>query len=334
MKLFILIFFSTISLSAQKLVLLNQVQDSISFRGISVVDENIFWLAGSKGVIGKTTNGGQTFAWYYLPNYQQNEFRDIEATSEKAAWVMAITQAAEIIVTSDGGETFQTAYTDTREKAFLDALDCNAQHCVAIGDAVDKKQFYLLENKDNIWQLNTHSGLEMREGEAFFAASGSNIKALGEQDFIVVSGGKTARLLYRYKGKTKAQKLPLVQGKETTGANGFDYLAEQQKGIVVGGDFNEPKLSEGNMVLFRWNEKRRRFDFALPQQNAEGYKSGVAFLNENIVVACGTSGIDYSTDGGQHWTHFSDDAFHAIAPLDAHSLVLVGPKGKVAKLVF
>ena len=117
------------SLSAQKLVLLNQVQDSISFRGISVVDEKHFlagWLQRrDRQNYERRTN---ICLVLLLPNYrQQNEFRDI-GSYRKSGLVMAITQAAEIIVTWWRRNVSNRIYRHAR-KAFLDAPDCNAQHC-------------------------------------------------------------------------------------------------------------------------------------------------------------------------------------------------------------
>jgi hypothetical protein len=35
-----------------------------SLRGLSVVNDNVVWVSGSNGTVGKTTNGGKNWKWY------------------------------------------------------------------------------------------------------------------------------------------------------------------------------------------------------------------------------------------------------------------------------
>ncbi len=200
MKFFCIAYLFSLIAYSQQLTLLNQEQKNISFRGLSVVNENIFWVAGSKGMIGKTTNGGKSFQWMPQKKYSQNEFRDIEAFEAQSAYVMAITRPASILKTTNGGRRFKTVYKDTHEKAFLDAMSCtNFSQCIAIGDAVHAHELYVLFTKNSKWKLWQNS-FKTQEGEAFFAASGTNIQLFENENFIAVSGGQTSRIMYRYKG--------------------------------------------------------------------------------------------------------------------------------------
>ena len=55
---------------------------------------------------------------------------------------------------------------------------------------------------------------------------------------------------------------------------------------------------------------------------------------ENELVACGTSGVDYSTDGGETWTLVSKDGYHVCQKAkDGKVVYLAGNNGRVAKLV-
>jgi photosystem II stability/assembly factor-like uncharacterized protein len=43
-----------------------------------------------------------------------------------------------------------------------------------------------------------------------------------------------------------------------------------------------------------------------------GYRSSVKFIDNNLVVACGTSGVDLTKDGGKNWTLISNQSFHVV----------------------
>ena len=80
-KLIVLLFFSLVFLGkSQTLTLINQEKNEVSFRGISIVNENIYWVSGSLGTIGKTVNGGKTFSWFYPKGFNINESKHIHAT--------------------------------------------------------------------------------------------------------------------------------------------------------------------------------------------------------------------------------------------------------------
>ena len=68
---------------AQQLTLLDTSQTAASFRGIAVVSNSVFWVSGSRGTVGRSTDGGKTLQWVNPKGYEQRDFRDVEAlTSE------------------------------------------------------------------------------------------------------------------------------------------------------------------------------------------------------------------------------------------------------------
>jgi hypothetical protein len=60
-----------------------------SFRGLSVVDDNIIWVSGSRGTIAKSLDGGKTFEYSQLKGYEKSDFRDVEAFDAKHAIIMS-----------------------------------------------------------------------------------------------------------------------------------------------------------------------------------------------------------------------------------------------------
>src|SRR5580658_8625001 len=65
---------------------------STSLRGLSVVTDEIVWVSGSKGTVGKSLDGGKTWTWFTVPGYEKRDFRDIEAFDSKTAIIIAIAE--------------------------------------------------------------------------------------------------------------------------------------------------------------------------------------------------------------------------------------------------
>ena len=86
---FIFLLLFTIQLKAQQTILVidsihfkygTEINlSNISFRGLSVVDDKVIWVSGSKGTIAKSNDGGNTFTFMQLKGYEKSDFRDIES---------------------------------------------------------------------------------------------------------------------------------------------------------------------------------------------------------------------------------------------------------------
>jgi len=76
---------------AQKITLLTS-STKTSIRGLSVVSDKIIWASGSNGTVGKSVDGGKTWQWIIVKNFEKNDFRDIEAFDAKTAIVIAIAE--------------------------------------------------------------------------------------------------------------------------------------------------------------------------------------------------------------------------------------------------
>ena len=131
----------SISGQAQILQLLNSGK-AVSLRGLSVVNDQVLWVSGSEGTVGLSTNGGITWKWIRVPHYEKSDFRDIEAFSDREAIIMGITEPAVILLTTDGGNSWTTAFEDTSKTAFLDAMDFSGNHAAVVGDPVADHIFF------------------------------------------------------------------------------------------------------------------------------------------------------------------------------------------------
>jgi photosystem II stability/assembly factor-like uncharacterized protein len=62
------------SASAQQIEILTNGPKT-SIRGLSVVTDDIVWVSGSGGKVGKSINAGKTWVWMTVPGFEQREFQ-------------------------------------------------------------------------------------------------------------------------------------------------------------------------------------------------------------------------------------------------------------------
>lgn len=308
-----------------------------SLRGLSVVNDNIIWVSGSNGTVGKSVNGGKNWKWMTVTGFEKTEFRDIEAFDANTAVIMGIADPAYILKTSNGGESWRVVYENKTKGMFLDAMDfANNQEGIVVGDPINGKIFIAkTSDTGNTWtEIEENSNKCVADsGEAFFASSGTNIKLFSNDDYFIVSGGLRSRLITN----AKVVDLPLIQGKESTGANSIDIYDNGvpdkpgQRMVIVGGDFNAAPLTEKNCVYTLNGGKT----WLTPVTPPHGYRSCVEFLSKKDVLACGLNGVDYSRDGGKNWKWISQESFHVcrIAKIGS-TIFLAGGNGKIGKVVW
>jgi len=312
-----------------------------SIRGMSVVSDNIIWVSGSGGQVGRSIDGGKTWQWSVVPGFEKREFRDIEAFDANIAIVVAIAEPGNIVRTTDGGKNWKVVYTDTTQGIFLDAIDfADEDNGVVVGDP--------LPGTNAVYRAYTRNGginwirpaddvnhlPKVQTGEAMFASSGTNLVFLKSDGFLrnnrmlIVTGGTESNLLSQ--NPLQKVRLPLIQGKESTGANGMASLNGKEL-VIVGGDFANDKDSAQNCAL----SKDGGLTFTQPKTPPHGYRSCVEFITKTRLITCGTSGIDVSEDGGQNWRLISTESFHVCQKAKKGKIVyLAGSNGRIAKLAW
>ncbi|HVM88628.1 MAG TPA: hypothetical protein VMT76_10615 [Puia sp.] len=328
----ILLLCCCISYSQQINILVSGTKTSL--RGLSVVSDKIIWASGSNGIVTKSTDGGKTWQWITVKNFEQRDFRDIEAFDANTALIMAVADPAVILKTTDGGKTWKTVFTDSAQGMFLDAMEFwNKDSGIVIGDPIDGK-FFIARSFDggNSWHKIPFIELPAADsGEACFAASGTNVRKLDRDEACFVSGGLHSRLFIR----DKKMELPIAQGKSTTGANSIAISDDKKlKGgqhiIIVGGDFAKDSLSEKNCTFTNDGGKT----WIIPATAPHGYRSCVEFISDNKLITCGTNGVDFSNDGGMNWQLVSKESFHVCRKAKKGNVVfLAGVGGKIAKFI-
>lgn len=299
-----------------------------SIRGLSVVDDKTVWVSGSNGKVGKTIDGGVTFTWMTVKGFEKTDFRDIEAFNEKEAVIMGISEPAYILRTKDGGNTWQQVYENNNKGMFLDAMEFwNEQSGIVIGDPIDGR-FFIGRTFDGgkTWQ---DIPLENRpiadSGEACFASSGTNIRKLNKQEAIFITGGLESNVMVR---NIKID-LPLIKGKESTGANSI-AVKNSKTWMIVGGDFNTKDSTTLNAAITKDGGKT----FIQPTLPPTGYRSCVEYIRKKIWITCGLNGVDITQNDGDTFTNISKESFHVVRKAKKGKAVFfAGNGGKIGKLI-
>ena len=316
--------------NAQEIQLLT-IPSKISIRGLSPLDDQVFWASGTSGAVARSTDGGKTIQWLTVSGYEKRDFRDISAFDSNTAIIMAVDAPAIILKTTDGGQSWKEVFKDTTKGMFLDAMDFKAGDGIVIGDPINGKFFmaFTIDYGDT-WKVSPiPQNIPVADGEAFFAASGTNIKLWKDNFPVFVSGGKKSSIFF---SSTAVHVLPLLQGKETTGANSLAIApGNSNQAIVVGGDFANDTATTGNCTLITLDP----FHTAQADTPPHGYRSCVEYITEKKLITCGTSGVDISTDGGMNWQLISKESFHVCQKAKkGKTVLLAGGKGRIAKLIW
>jgi photosystem II stability/assembly factor-like uncharacterized protein len=302
-----------------------------SLRGLSAIDDKIVWVSGSNGTVGKSLDGGITWEWMTVKGFEKTDFRDIEAFDEKTAVIMGISEPAHILKTFNGGESWKLVYSDSAKGIFLDAMEFFYDgRGVVIGDPIDGRMYIArtIDNGSNWQRTNAAKLPSLADGEAFFASSGTNVRNLNYEESVIATSGKRSRLYLR----GRLIDIPILQGGESTGANSlavWNRGNKVDKIVVVGGDFSKDTIRKNN-CFYSTNLGK---SWTAPKEGPHGYRSCVEFIDKNTLIACGTSGVDISTDGAQNWLLISTKSFHVCRKAKAGAAVfLAGGNGTIARL--
>ncbi|SFH45947.1 Uncharacterized protein SAMN04489864_11359 [Pedobacter insulae] len=304
-------------------------------RGIAVVSDQVAWVSGSNGHVGKTKDGGGTWEWTQPKGYEKLDFRDIEAFDDQHAIVVNAGSPAYILITSDGGKHWKEVYKNADSLIFLDGMGFwNRNEGIIFGDPINNKMQLLKTNDGGLtWNdISANLKQDLAIGEAGFAASGTTIRTSDDGKVWIASGGKVSNIYYspNYGKKWEIYSCPIIQGESSTGPFSIAF-ADNKRGIVVGGNYLKDKENSNNVLLTKNGGKK----WTRPATPVLGYRSAVEHIKDQFWVATGSSGTDYSIDGGQNWTNISTLNFNAIQKAKNGKLVLLtGNRGNIYQLLY
>jgi photosystem II stability/assembly factor-like uncharacterized protein len=311
----------------------------VRFRGLAAVSHKAAWVAGSKGTVLRTADGGGSWRNVSPPGAGELEFRDIEAFDSRRAVVLAIGEgeASRVFRTEDGGASWTESFRNTDPKAFYDCVTFfDSRHGLAMSDPVDGK-YRILSTGDGgkSWKVLPNAGMPAAlPGEAAFAASGQCLVSSGPRDvWLATGGGATARVLHsadRGLNWTVAEST-VPAGDPARGVFGLAFR-DRAHGIAVGGDYRAGQASP-NAGAVSGDGGRSWQQSKTPPP---AYRSGVAWLphSRSAALAVGPTGTDLTLDGGRSWRTVDTGSYDTVDCTPDFGCWASGEKGRVARLEF
>lgn len=304
-------------------------------RGVSVVSNMFAWASGANGAVLRTVDGGRTWQVLHVPDAAQLDFRDIDAVSERDAYVLSIGpgESSRIYKTSDGGAHWTLQLKNTDPRIFLDAMAFwTPARGIAFSDSVDR-QFAIFSTSDGgaTWSRIPSGALpEALPSEGAYAASGTNVAMFGTRDVWI--GTSAARVLHSGDGgKTwSVHRTPLATG-DSAGIFSIAFR-DAVHGVIVGGDYRKEREAIDNVAVtsdggVSWT--------LVHERGLSGFRSAVASVPNTARswLAVGPSGADRSDDDGRTWTAVESEGFDTIS-FGRHSQVgwTTGTQGRIARV--
>ncbi len=309
------------------------------FRGLAAVSRTTAWVAGSKGTVLRTRNGGRSWQDVSPPGAVAEglELRDIEAFDARRAVALSIGEgeASRVLRTEDGGVTWTETFRNPDPRAFYDCLTFfDARHGLAMSDPVDGK-FRILSTDDGgrNWRVLPSAGMpDALAGEAGFAASGQCLVSAGPRDvWLATGGGASARVLHSAdRGLTwRVAESTVPAGDPARGVFALAFR-DRTRGLAVGGDYRTGQASPQAAAVsadggHTWRQA---------QTPPPAYRSGAAWYpySRGTALAVGPTGTDVTTDGGRSWRSLEAGSFDTVDCAPDTGCWASGEKGRVARL--
>jgi photosystem II stability/assembly factor-like uncharacterized protein len=286
---------------------------SEEFRGLAAVSRKVAWVSGEAGTVLRTTDGGATWKNVSPPTAAGHALRDIEAFNARHAVALGIGhfKHSGIWVTNDGGRTWDRTFTNRVHKAFFDCMAFSSDGTgLAMSDPVNHHfRLVITHNRGQTWsKLRVQRMPKALPVEFGFAASGTCIVAGPGHQFWMASGGNVPRVFHTFNaGKTWTVVKSGMRGGATAGIYSIAFHGAQH-GVAVGGDFEHPTNRHAAAATSDDGGKV----WTLSRHQVFGYRSGVAYVTAQDVVAVGPTGSDVSRNGGRTWTHFDDASLDGV----------------------
>ena len=313
-------------------------------RGISVVSDTVAWASGARGTVLRTIDGGRVWQALTIPDAAGLDFRDIDAMSERVAYVLSIGNgpASRIYKTTDGGQTWTLQFQNSEPAAFFDAMAFwDEQRGIAFSDAIGG-EFLIMRTVDGgaHWTRVPPGALPPAlENEGAFAASGTNVAVFGRQHVWIATGAAARARVLRSTdaGATWAiAETPLAAG-PSAGIYSIAFR-DARHGVIVGGDYNKEDDATDNAAFTSDGGKTWK-----PATGLSGYRSVVAPVpgapGGRVWLALGPTGVDVSTDDGKTWRQMSSVGFDTVSVARGGRdqppvVVAAGANGRIGRLRF
>jgi photosystem II stability/assembly factor-like uncharacterized protein len=309
-----------------------------SFRGLSLVNNQVLWLSGTGGSVIRTIDGGRTWKVINVPGAEKLDFRGIHAFDRTTAVVISSGPAesgqAIIYRTENGGLQWRKVLEEKTPGIFFDAVAFwDRNHGIVLSDPVNGKfVVFLTQDGGKSWKQVPPGRLPPSlKGEGAFAASNSCLAVQGRTHVWFATGGASIARVFRStdRGQTwVVSDTPMHPQNASSGI--FSLLFhDSRSGIAVGGDYAHPGNSQLPNTLVTtdggvvWRP-------AQPTNPPGLYLSSVAYIpgNPATILAAGTEGLFINSGTG--WEKASGEVLNVIK-YGKDAAWAAGPKGIILR---
>ena len=324
---------------------------------VSAASPRVVWASGANGTFVKTTDGGQHWTVGVVPGAETLQFRDVEAISDKVAYLMSIGDNPtdfRIYKTTDGGKNWTMEFQNQLAGAFYDCMSFwTPDRGLAHSDSVSGVFPDIRTKNGKTWHSISANMPPALTGEASFASSGTCVATQGGHNAWIATGGAaTARILAtRDGGNTwNAYDTPLVSNPS---AGAFTVAFRNPwNGIVGGGDLDPADPNNARTAVSHDGGQTWTLTNAPP---VTGAIFGLAYVNggahcgwfeghddhdgddggRTVVITADKGGAAWTPDEGKTW--FSLPNVIGLWGVDFASPKagwLVGRNGQILKVSF
>lgn len=294
-----------------------------SLRGL-FVEKDVVLASGSKGTLIHLDSNIRTFKSSVQPTA---DFRDIVTVGQDSAVLISSGHPAAIFFFS--ADSLRRIFVDNSNTLFLDdMIKLNHRNALVLADPENGRFRFLISDSTYTNWSEYPLPFYSCEGEAAFAASGSNL-ALKESMLLLISGGKRSELKIHTIGTDFSVNYPtpLLQGTDGAGAFGMDL--NNNTVLIAGGDYTEPLRINGTMAVFDLQKRC----WLKVKKFPGGYRSAVAHVKGKCWICTGPSGTDYTLNNGKTWNRLLDKGYNTIRKsIDGATLWLSGNKSEIIRL--
>lgn len=332
-KIFCAVFlFVLISISAQKVSFETLLNDKISIRAIEI-EKGKVWYAGTDSKFGYVSLKNPPDQKQIRLSDKKLQFRTL-ASDRNFFYTINIESPAQFLRINKKNLSYSVVHTDHDKNAFYDALHYNNGMFYTFSDPnPDLKLKFLSFNLLNDRFISKlFDSVNLKEGEAAFAASNTNI-AVSKNYIWIATGGKSSRIFRQNlnTGVFEIFNTPIIQGTSSQGIYSIDFYKDKF-GIAVGGDYTKQAENINNIATTTDAGKTWQI-----QANGEngGYKTCVKIRpgsKGKEIIAVGDQNIEFSKDFGKTWTKISDEKnLYTCQWIDRNTAVFAG-KDRIVKM--
>lgn len=310
------------------------VNTGAGFRGISALSDDICWFSGAEGQVYRVEASSHQILDCSPVAYSDLDFRDIHAFSATKAIILSAGLPAVMLLTEDGGQTWQEVYRNEQEGIFFDALDFwDDQRGLAFSDAIGQA-LPIIETKDGgkTWQAIDSALIPpSHPNQGGFAASGTVLKTHGQGKVLIGLGGEDATIYLsnNYGKEWKRQSAPIDHQASSKGVFSIAFIDEKQI-LVVGGDYQADSLSRDCISISKdgGNNWQSADESGISLKGK--YLSNIIVIDEKQWLAHSRFGAYFTEDAGRNWQSFPFNYYSGSK--GENYIWLSGPKGDLARV--